>query len=92
MASVRSGYTSSVMTDENLSDREKHDDMSDEDSDESDSDTDGSACVDDIIKCKCGDLEEQGFMIQARFHLLISLTFLLHYYETFYFVYRTGRF
>ena len=66
LSNQRSGYASSVMTDEGVSDREKHEDGSSDDSDESDMESEGSVCVDDIIRCKCGDLEEQGFMIQCE--------------------------
>lgn len=66
LSNLRSGYASSVMTDEGVSDREKHEDGSSDDSDESDMESEGSVCVDDIIRCKCGDLEEQGFMIQCE--------------------------
>lgn len=65
MTSIRSGYSSSVVTDDNISDREKHVESSSDEFEDSDLDSNGSVCVDDIIRCKCGDLEEQGFMIQV---------------------------
>ena len=67
LTSIRSGYSSSVVTDENVSDREKQEDSSSDESDDSFLDSNGSVCIDDVIRCRCGDLEEQGFMIQVSF-------------------------
>eukprot|EP00794_Sanderia_malayensis_P012118 gene12118-13369_t len=66
LASIRSGGGSLVMTDDNLSDREKPDIASSDESDETDIESNGTVCVDDIIRCTCGEFEEQGFMIQCE--------------------------
>ena len=62
---IPSGYVSTAMTDENTSDREKNGYISSEESEDSDLETDESVSVDDIIRCKCNEIEEQGFMIQV---------------------------
>lgn len=55
------------MTDDNISDHDKQEESSSDEFEDSDMDSNGSVCVDDVIKCNCDQLEEQGFMIQVHF-------------------------